>query len=185
MRTLGFLVFAAGFGATACAMPTPTGLSHAALSMAKLVLCNETTVSLRLQPNWLAVFPIGPGKCETFPVPVGPTAVTVHPIARAFDWVRFPAARIDVPLTGAVARYTERDGFIDLEDVRGTTDWARCGYPAGLGPQRPPPLNVTGGWSNNGRPSGRVAQLWRDDMLRWIAHNLVCEPRPVGKVSAR
>ena len=78
------------------------------------------SAALRVRPNWLATFPIAPGQCLDVRVPPGPTLLTVFPVARPYRWLRHAAARVDVPPTGAVARYREvevncDEGWIDDE----------------------------------------------------------------------
>jgi hypothetical protein len=185
-----------GVGLAACSVPggvrgTPGAPS---IPMAKLVLCNETKTSLRLQPNWLGVFPLGPGKCRAHSVPVGPALVTVDTITRPANYIVKPAARIDVPPTGAIARFTEMNQFIDLAEVRGTLRWARCTFPASFESSPPPPLNLTAGMVGNAaQPSsansattrGAPAATLRSELLRWMDHNLICDPGHTSSAGPR
>ena len=81
--------------------------------------------------------------------------------------MRHPAGWVDVPPQGARVYYHEVAGFMDLRAVAGTPRWARCDYPAGFGPRPPPPQNL---------------MRWRDDLLRWMRTNLVCDRQDVAKL---
>jgi hypothetical protein len=106
--------FVLALSGPAWASPEPAGEARATLE-----ICNNWIQIFKVAVDGERFVPLKVGSCLKARVPVGAHLVLAHAYLFSQDWFAHPAWIVQVPPTGAVARFGHRGPLVDIVSLKG------------------------------------------------------------------